>query len=91
MARVQLTREATRHFDTLPPRLQGPVLNSLTDLEIDPHVAGKPLFGRLKGLWSARIGNYRLIYYIEGRKRSPQVIVRAIQHLASVYEHRRRR
>ena len=91
MARVQLTREATRHFDALPPRLQEPVLNALTDLEIDPHVAGKPLLGRLKGLWSARVGSYRLIYSIEGSKRSPRVIVRAIQHRASVYEQRRRR
>jgi len=49
MARVHLTREATRHFDALPTHLQDPVLNALTDLEIDPEAAGKPLPGRLKG------------------------------------------
>lgn len=85
MARVQLTRQATRHLDALPQNLQEPVLNALTDLERDPEVAGKPLLGRLKGLWSARIGSYRIIYSIEGSRRSPNVIVRAIKHRSHAY------
>lgn len=85
MARVQLTREATRHFEALPQNLQEPVLNALTDLEIDPEAAGKPLLGRLKGLWSARVGSYRVIYSIEGGRRSPRVIVRAIKHRSHAY------
>lgn len=85
MARVQLTRQATRHLDALPQNLQGPVLNALTDLESDPEAAGKPLLGRLKGLWSARIGSYRIIYSIEGSRRSPNVIVRAIKHRSHAY------
>ena len=90
MARVHLTREATRHFDALPRDLQDPVLNALTDLEIDPEAAGKPLLGRLKGLWSARVGSYRIIYSIEGSSRSPKVIVRAIRHRAQVYQQQRK-
>lgn len=80
MPRVQLTRQAARPFDALPHNLQEPVLNVLTDLEIDPEVAGKPLMGRLKGFWSARVGSYRVLYSIEGSRRSPKVIVRAIKH-----------
>lgn len=90
MARVQLTREATRHFESLPQRLQDPVLNALTDLEMDPAAAGKPLPGRLKGLWSARVGSYRIIYSIEGSRRSPKVIVRAIKHRSVAYPQRRK-
>lgn len=85
MPRVQLTRQATRQFDALPQNLQEPVLNALTDLEIDPEAAGKPLLGRLKGLWSARVGSYRAIYSIEGSSRSPRVIVRAIKHRSQAY------
>lgn len=85
MARVSLTRQATRHFDELPARLQEPVLNALTDLEIDPRETGKPLLGRLKGLWSARVGAYRIVYSIEGSGRSPKVIVRAIRHRSIAY------
>lgn len=91
MARVQLTRQATRNFDALPQNLREPVLNALTDLEIDPEAAGKPLVGRLKGLWSARVGSYRVIYSMEGSRRSPKVIVRAIKHRSTAYEQRRER
>jgi mRNA interferase RelE/StbE len=90
MARVQLTREATRHFEALPHDLQEPVLNALTDLEVDPEETGKKLLGRLKGLWSARVGSYRIIYSIEGPARSRTVIVRAIRHRAHAYQQGRR-
>lgn len=91
MTRVQLTREAARQFEALPHTLQDPVLNALTDLEIDPQAAGKALLGRLKGLWSARVGSYRIIYSIEGSRRSPKVIVRAIKHRSTAYREGRGR
>jgi mRNA interferase RelE/StbE len=78
-------------FEDLPAHLQEPVLNLLTDLEADPEGTGKPLLGRLKGLWSARIGSYRVIYSIQKKGRSPRVIVRAIKHRVAVYEQRRDR
>lgn len=86
MPRVQLTRQAKQQFDALPPSLQDPVLNALTDLEIDPEFSGKPLMGRLKGLWSARVGSYRIIYSLEGSRRSRTVIVRAIRHRSQAYK-----
>ena len=90
MARVQLTREAASHFNALPRDLQDPVLNALTDIEMDQRAAGKPVWGRLKRLWSARVGSYRVIYSIEGSRRSPKVIVRAIKHRSQAYESRGR-
>ncbi|MCA1824511.1 MAG: type II toxin-antitoxin system RelE/ParE family toxin [Mycobacteriales bacterium] len=90
MPRVQLTREATRHFEALPQALQDPVLNALTELEIDPEGAGKPLLGRLSGLRSARVGNFRIIYSFEGSRRSPKVIVRATKHRSVAYPRRSR-
>lgn len=89
MARVSLTRQATRHFEEFPARLREPVLNALKELEIDPEAAGKPLLGRLKGRSSARVGSYRVIYSIEGSGRSPKVIVRAIKHRAAPYQSRK--
>ncbi len=91
MARVFLTREARTHSQDLPPKLQDAIDNTLTELEIDPYVAGKQLLGRLKGVWSARVGSYRLLYTIEGSSRSPRVIVRAIRHRAVAYPQPRRR
>lgn len=91
MARVFLTREARSHFEELPPNLQDPVANVLTEIEADPHTAGKQLLGRLEGVWSARVGNYRILYTIEGKGRSPRVIIRAIRHRAVVYQQKRSR
>ena len=31
----------------------------------DPHRVGKPLLGRLAGTWSARRGEYRIVYVIQ--------------------------
>ncbi len=90
MARVQLTRQATRHFEALPPNFQEPVLNALTDLEIGPEAAGKPLLGGLKELWSARFDSYRIIYSIAGSRRSPELIVRAIKHRSTACQRRSR-
>lgn len=91
MARVLLTREARSHLEALPPNLQDPVDNALTEIEADPHAAGKQLLGRLKGTWSARVGNYRILYTIERGRRSPTVIVRAIKHRGVVYQQKRDR
>jgi len=52
----------------------------------EPDELGKELRGRLMGLWSCRVGSYRILYTID-RKR---VIVRAIRHRAVAYRRRRR-
>ena len=63
------------------------MLETLTMLEVEPEIVGKRLLGRLEGLWSARVGSYRILYTIE----SSGVIVRAIRHRAVAYSRRRKR
>jgi len=53
---------------------------------VGPERSGKELVGRLQGLWSARVGNYRVLYTVE----RGEVIVRAIRHRAVAYRRRRR-
>ena len=52
-------------------------------LAADPHRVGKPLRFDLDGYWSARRGQYRVIYSI----RDDQVLVRVVRisHRADVY------
>jgi mRNA-degrading endonuclease RelE of RelBE toxin-antitoxin system len=64
------------------------VIETLTLLGADPAAAGKPLIGRFGGLWSARIGNYRILYTIEEGGGSKHVIVRAIRHRGVAYRSR---
>jgi mRNA-degrading endonuclease RelE of RelBE toxin-antitoxin system len=61
------------------------VLQTLEDIRRHPGVAGKQLVGRLRGLWSARVGSYRVLYTIEGSEAAPRVIVRSIRHRAVAY------
>ncbi len=53
----------------------------------DPARFGKPLRFTLKGLWSLRVGAYRVIYSIQGN----EVWVLKIGHRREVYEQAERR
>ncbi len=57
------------------------VLETLALIAVEPESMGKRLLGRLEGLWSARVGNYRVLYTID----QSGVIVRAIRHRAVAY------
>jgi mRNA interferase RelE/StbE len=61
------------------------VLETLVAIAAEPETAGKALVGRLEGLWSARVGNYRVLNTIE----PGAVVVRAIRHRAVAYRRRR--
>ena len=91
MAELLLTNRAKQDLAALPRRVQEAVLDTLTTLEIQPEELGKELRGRLAGLWSCRVGNYRILYTIEGADPGSRVIVRAIRHRAVAYGRQRRR
>ncbi len=61
--------------------------NGLTCLTKDPYL-GKSLRGELKGYWSFRVGQYRMIYVI--KKREIVVEILRIHHRKEVYEKMRR-
>jgi mRNA interferase RelE/StbE len=48
-------------------------LHAVTALEADPRT-GKKLRGRLLGLWSLRIGSYRLIYELRDRGKTVRIV-----------------
>src|SRR6266699_3204114 len=59
----------------LPRLVQEAVDETLTTLEADPESVGKELRGQLRGLWSCRVGSYRILYTIERSKARVRVIV----------------
>ncbi len=85
MPRLLLTARAKRDLIALPRAIQDAVVETLTLLEADPEGSGKQLRGRLEGLWSCRVGNYRILYTIEGTSARPRVIARAIRHRGVAY------
>jgi mRNA interferase RelE/StbE len=90
LAELLLTNRAKQDLAALPRTLQEAVLDTLVSLELRPDELGKELRGRLRGLWSCRVGNYRILYTIEGTGPNTRVIVRAIRHRAVAYRTRRR-
>ena len=73
MARVVFSRIARDQLAELPTRIVEAVLDAIRDLEADTRV-GKQLHGRLEGLWSLRIGSYRLVYEVRDKGKTVRVI-----------------
>jgi mRNA interferase RelE/StbE len=82
VARVVLARSARAYILSMSPRLADAIVDALAIPEGDPE-AGNRLRGRLKGLWSFRVGAYRIIYEI--RERGKLVRVAAIRHRGVAY------
>jgi len=78
---VVQTPKFERAFRKLDSELQRRRSAQLLDLEVQPG-AGKRLHGRLKGLFSLRSGNYRVVYEI----RKEKVILHMVEHRRAVYE-----
>ena len=75
----------------LPASIRDAVANVVERLGIEPRLVGRPLLGRLRPHWSARVGNYRILYTLEGSLGRERVVVRAVRHRAVAYGRRRRR
>jgi mRNA interferase RelE/StbE len=86
LAEPRLTRRARKDLEALPKPVREAVFETLVAIGLEPQQAGKQLVGRLRGLWSARVGSYRELYTID----DGGVIVRAIRHRAVAYPRRRR-
>lgn len=83
MGRVVLAKSARASLLSLSVQFQDAVLDALGALESDVEL-GHRLKGRLKGLWSLRVGSYRIIY--ELRESGRPVRVCAIRHRISAYK-----
>ena len=84
MYEVEITPEGLRHLDRLPTKVRSAVIETiLGSIAENPHRAGKPLRGELEGLYSARRGEFRVIYEIDDEARV--VLVHRAQHRRRVY------
>ena len=81
---VELTKRAARDLDSLrraQPVIFEKVVAKIRTLAEDPK-AGKPLVGPLKGTWSLRVGDYRILYEVGKAK----VIILTVNHRRGVYK-----
>lgn len=78
-----LSQSADNFLNKLETNTAKRIRNKLLQLKENPEL-GKPLVGRLTGLWSLRMGNYRTIYEIEHNKL--HIFIVQIGHRKNVYE-----
>lgn len=91
MPELRLSRRTRLEIAALPPAIGAAVLSTLTALAANPWEIGKPLEGRYLGMWVLRVGNYRVLYTIEGPEARATVVVRGVTHRALVYRRRRQK
>ena len=82
MTRLEIGRRPQADAAELPWSLAEKASQALTLLERDPR-AGHPLRGRLRGIWSLRIGAYRIPYQIVDNGRTVRVL--SIRHRSVAY------
>ncbi len=85
--KVELSEKSAKILD----KMQGKdkhnfdmIIEHLKNLEQEPDNFGKPLTGNLRGLWSYRTGDFRIIYQIQ--KERSIVFVITIGHRRGVYD-----
>jgi mRNA-degrading endonuclease RelE of RelBE toxin-antitoxin system len=84
---VEITPEGLRHLNRLPVKVKAAVVETVFgSIAENPQRAGKPLRGELEGLYSARRGEFRVIYEIDEARRV--VLVHRAQHRRSAYRRR---
>lgn len=64
MYNIIFLKPAEKFFRNLNKKDQEKIAKKIFALETNPK-SGKPLVGKLSGLWSLRIGEYRAIYQIK--------------------------
>lgn len=84
---VEITPEGLRNLNRLPEKVRAAVIETiLGTIAENPHRAGKPLRGELEGLYSARRGDFRIIYEIDDDAQI--VLVHRAQHRGTAYRPR---
>lgn len=77
---LEVTPRFSKLLRALSRDAQLRVLCEVRLLEVDPHL-GKPLRGDFKGVYSMRIGDYRVLYELAARK----VVLLTVDHRRHVY------
>jgi len=77
------TKIFAKDLEKLDKPINQRIAKSIDGLHYDPF-SGKSLRGELKGLFSLRVGDYRIVYSIDMAKR--EIVLHTARHRSKVYE-----
>lgn len=84
MYELRLVRSARKELEALPDAMLARVARQLDALQATPRPHGCKKLRGVSDLWRVRVGDYRIIYYVDDRA---QVIeVRAIRDRKDAYD-----
>ena len=81
--RLSLRTAAAHVIRHLPPEIKRAVKAALLQLLADP-ASGETLHGELTGLWKYRVRRYRVVYKVDRKARSVEIV--AVGQRRSIYE-----
>ncbi|MDP2900145.1 MAG: type II toxin-antitoxin system RelE/ParE family toxin [Candidatus Bathyarchaeota archaeon] len=77
---LEVTPRFSKLLKALSRDAQSRVLREVRLLEVDHHL-GKPIRGDFKGVYSMRVGDYRVLYELAARR----VVLLTVDHRRHVY------
>lgn len=83
--RLRIPGELAAYIQTFHPQIKRKIRATFDTLLADPH-SGKPLRGPLLGLWSIRVGKFRVIY----REAGGTIQIVAVGPRRTIYEEKER-
>jgi mRNA interferase RelE/StbE len=84
MYKVIVPHKVSRAIKKLDTRYQPRIYRAILSLKNSPQSKGKPLVGSLKGIYSLRIGIYRILYHINGQLVT--VTILQVGHRKDIYQ-----
>jgi mRNA interferase RelE/StbE len=80
---VTFARSARRELEALEPRYVARVLARIEALAAQPRPAGAKQLQGAERLWRMRVGDYRVVYDIDDRRRVVDIV--RVRHRRDVY------
>ncbi len=81
--RITFARSARKELERLPAGLVERILEKIEALSDNPRPAGVTKLKGQKGLWRLRVGDYRVVFFIDDAARLVDVSI--VRHRREVY------
>jgi len=82
--KIAIARKAFKELAALPLKVNVQIVEAIDDLKENPRPTGcKKLKGESEDIWRIRVGDYRILYFVEDTIRI--VEIRRIGHRKDVY------
>ncbi|HDM22463.1 MAG TPA: type II toxin-antitoxin system RelE/ParE family toxin [Methanomicrobia archaeon] len=84
MYSIKTTNQFERKIKKIDKSIRGNIIEKISELKQDPYKNVKKLHGKLRGMYSLRIGEYRVIFSIDEEKNF--IVLLTVGHRKRIYK-----